>query len=645
MMNPNQRQSVLIVEDERIVAKDLQLTLGELGYDAFAIASSAEEAIARASERCPDLVLMDVRIKGRRDGIETAEILRNRFDVPVVYITAHADSATLDRAKKTEPYGYLLKPINSAELRSVVEVSLYKHAMEKRLRERERWFSGTLRSIADAVIAVDIAGNVKFMNPAAEHLTGVTATVAAGKPVREVLCVVGSQSGGDDMPILTALHEGRSVELLEGLVLNLSNGVSRVINDSAAPVVDEAAHQTLGAVMVFRDVTEQKKLQQQAELAGRLATLGTLAAGVGHEVRNPLAVVVANAEFLSEELTQLREGGLTTVEANQLFANMTEALTDLQSAASRMGRIVSDLSAFTRSAPQSASSVDVARCIDWAIRTTHQEFRDRAKLTAKLAVVPRVIADETKLGQVFVNLLVNAAHAITPGNYEGNEVRVTSQLDSGGRVVVEVRDTGSGISKADLERVFTPFFTTKPTGLGTGLGLSICQGIVASFGGQIQVESELGRGTLVRVFLPVAVEDPIASSVPVKGPVESRRGRILVVDDEEMVRRVMARILRDHELCCVGSAREALDLIHQGRSFDLILSDVMMPSMTGVEFFECLLNSNPELARRVVFLSGGAVTSRTEDFLRSIPNPRLDKPFKVRALQDAVQQLLSQQSG
>src|SRR5688572_4401634 len=152
-MNPK-RPAILVVEDERIVAKDLQQTLIALGYDAFAIASSAEQALARATERCPDLVLMDIRIQGKRDGVETAALLRERFSVPVVYLTAHADDTTMERARQTEPHAYLLKPVKSAELRSAIEVALHRHQLEQRLRERERWFSTTLQSIADAVITV-----------------------------------------------------------------------------------------------------------------------------------------------------------------------------------------------------------------------------------------------------------------------------------------------------------------------------------------------------------------------------------------------------------------------------------------------------------------------------------------------------------
>src|ERR1041384_7539149 len=181
-MAPPQSHSVLSVEDERIVAKDLQHTLAAMGYDAFAIASSADEALNRAAEKCPDLVLMDIRIKGARDGIETADLLRKQFGVPVVYLTAHADDATIERAKRTTPYGYLMKPVKSAELRSAIEVTLHRHEMEKQLAVAQRWFATTLRSIDDAVITVDVEGKIAFVNPAAERVLGTAGDQAIGQP-------------------------------------------------------------------------------------------------------------------------------------------------------------------------------------------------------------------------------------------------------------------------------------------------------------------------------------------------------------------------------------------------------------------------------------------------------------------------------
>src|SRR5213592_1163235 len=527
-MEADRTRSVMVVEDERIVAKDLQQALAGMGYDAFAIAASAEEALARASERCPDVVLMDIRIKGGRDGVETAEILRQRFHVPVVYLTAHADDGTIDRAKKTEPYGYLLKPVKPAELRSAIELSLYKHEMEKRLRERERWFSTTLRSVADAVITVDLAGNVSFMNPVAEQLTGVKLREALGRPARAIVRLDPKQSS----PLDQALEQGKTTYIQEAELEN-GTGANRIISDSAAPVVDEG--QLLGAVMVFRDVTEQKLLQKKLELSDRLASLGTMAAGVAHELNNPLAVVVANAWLVGEEMTrllsELREGHVPSTETMRRLEEAVAAQSELQASAGRVGRIVSDLKTFIRPAQRSAGEADVGRSIAWALEATSHELRHRARIVTEAGEVPPVAIDEMKLGQVLVNLLLNAAHAVSPGNVDANTVSVTARPATDGSVVIEVRDTGCGMAPEVLKRVFEPFFTTKPVGMGTGLGLSICHGIVASAGGDLRVESRVGEGSLFRVVLPVVRKETRAAPPAAVDPATERCGRLLVIDD------------------------------------------------------------------------------------------------------------------
>jgi PAS domain S-box-containing protein len=636
--------SVLIVEDERIVAKDLQQTLAGLGYDAFAIAASADEAIARATERCPDVVFMDIRIKGKRDGIETAQVLRSRFDVPVVYLTAHADDATIARAKKTEPLGYLMKPVRAADLRSAIEVSLYVHEMEKQLRERERWYATTLCSMADAVIAVDLMSNITFVNPAAEQLIGMKRDEVLGQPVQAVMQLVDPQARALlETPLETALREERSVMISEVGLVNAATGAVRIIGDNAAPVVDGG--RMLGAVMVFRDVTEEKRIQKQLELADRLASLGTMAAGVAHEVNNPLAVVVANAAFVDEELGRCledlaRNDNRPGEAVRGRFDEISRALADLQSAGSRIGRIVADLRAFSRPVARTGRA-DVIQAVEWAIRATATELRHRAGLVTALDAAPAVTGEESRLGQVFVNLLINAAHAIAPGHASENQVRVSTRTDEAGRAVVEIRDTGSGIPDSIRDRIFEPFFTTKPVGSGTGLGLSICTGIIHSFGGEIQVQSRAGEGTTFRVILPPAAEEereqPPAAAT-------ARRGRILVVDDEEMVLRAIKRVLRDHDVVCLPGAREALALLDAGERFDIILSDVVMQVMSGIDFYEALLRRHPELARSLVFLSGGAISTRMEDFLRAVPNLRLEKPIEVAHLLDTVRRLLAEKS-
>jgi two-component system cell cycle sensor histidine kinase/response regulator CckA len=635
------KHSILIVEDEGLVAQDLQMTLEEFGYDAFGIASSAEEAIRAASNRCPDLVLMDIRIKGNRDGIETAELLKQRFEVPVVYLTAHADDATIERAKKTSPHGYLLKPVRTAELKSAIEISIYKNKMEKRLRESEQWFSSTLRSIADAVITVDLSGQVTFMNAAAEALTGLQAESVIGKTYGDVLKLFVSSA---DEPLARALHENRSIELREARLENVSTGAQYIISDSAAPVISRG--ETLGAVMVFRDVTEQKQMQKKLELVDRLSSLGTMAAGVAHEINNPLAAVNGNVDFVLSELTQLKAeldaGSIKEAKArlDEIFVSMS----DTKSASNRVARIVSDLRLFSRPAEQKTSLVNVNKCVEWVLRATSQEFQFRARVATQLGEVLGVEVDESKLGQVLVNLLVNAAHSISPGKVEQNVVRVSTFMDKKGRASIEIKDTGSGMSPELIKKIFEPFFTTKDVGEGTGLGLSICHGIIASFGGEIEVESEVGNGSTFRVCLPAARTSEKTKAPDTLPKTYSKSGRILLIDDEVMILKVLGRILRGYEVVSVENGQEALALIDKGEKFDIAFSDLIMPKITGSEFYEALLTRDPDLAQNVVFLTGGSLTIEMDAFLNSIPNLIVEKPFSKEQIIAVVQEVLEKKA-
>ncbi len=610
--------SILIVEDEPIVAKDLQQSLREMGYDAFAIASSADDAIKRAAERCPDLALMDIRIKGKRDGIETADILRQQFGISVVYLTAHADEVTIERAKKTEPYGYLLKPIRPAELRSVIEVAVHKHRLDKNLRERERRYSSALRSVADAVVTLDLSGKVTFVNRAAEALLGVRPEAVLGKTADDVLRLM-----------------DRDVDV--------SETASRPLIDSGDDGANENSPR-IGTLLVFRDVTEKARLQKQLEFADRMTSLGTMAAGTAHELNNPLTVVVTNAGFVGDELKHLHALVANDAEGRHRMGRIFEALGDLQAAASRMGRVVADLRAFSRPAEQPAQVIDLRRCIEWAIRATSHEFAHRAYVRTKFEATPPVIGESARLEQVLVNLLVNAAHAIAPGRVEQNNVWVVTRTDEQKRAVIEVRDTGAGIPPDVLKKVFEPFFTTKAVGTGTGLGLAICSGIVKSLGGEIQVQSEPDQGTTFSIVLPGATGAAAPAAVVAAAPVKTQLGRILVVDDETTLLRAMQRILEDegHQVVCTENARDALALCERGERFDVILSDLMMPTMTGLDFYQALLEHVPAAAPLVVFVSGGATTQKMESFLGSVQNLRLQKPFKAAQLCDVVQRVIAQ---
>jgi two-component system cell cycle sensor histidine kinase/response regulator CckA len=243
---------------------------------------------------------------------------------------------------------------------------------------------------------------------------------------------------------------------------------------------------------------------------------------------------------------------------------------------------------------------------------------------------------------VFINLLVNAAQALPEGGTDRNEIRVVTSTDAEGRAVVEVRDTGPGMPAAILARIFDPFFTTKAVGVGTGLGLAICHNIITGMHGRISVESELGKGTIFRVVLPASTVQralPL-STAPSLDVAPVTHGRVLVIDDEPAVGLAVRRVLRDHDVTVVSTASAALKLLAEGGDFDVILSDLMMPGMSGMDFYDTLSRLDPKMAARVVFVTGGAFTPEANAFLDRIANERMEKPFHFKQLRELVRKFV-----
>ncbi|MBK7864438.1 MAG: response regulator [Archangiaceae bacterium] len=622
-MSTEHRKTILVVEDERIVAMDLQRTLQGMGYEVPITAASADDAFRYATERCPDLVLMDIHIKGERDGIEAAQLLRERFAVPVIFLTAYSDHETLSRAAKTEPHGYLCKPVKNDVLRSSIEVALYKHEVDKRVRERERWFSTTLRSIGDAVVSVDVGGKVTFMNAAAERLTGWAEAEAQGRPVAQVLQLLDERTGvplAD--PFSRALERGERIEVSGAL--GARGGPQRLVSDSTAPVLSPDGRAT-GAVMVFRDVTDQRRLRQQLEQAERLKALGTLSAGMAHELNNPLAVMLSNTRWVTEELQR---------RATQEVAGLGEvldSLKDILEAGQRAAKIIADLKTFSRAEGADQRS-SLQRCIESSLRFVEPELNLRARVHLELEAMGDVAADETRLGQLLVNVLLNAAQAFEPARFESN--RLTVKAVSDGKVAhVSISDTGRGMSAEVAARAFEPFFTTRRVGAGTGLGLSICHGIARSVGGDLRLESALGRGTTVFLDLPLYVEKPAPAPLPARS---GKKPSLLIIDDEPLVRSAVRRMLGPRfEVTLAESATQALAQLVDGARYDVVLTDVRMPDMTVLELHQALLERVPEQAARLAFMTGGVGEPDVLDALSALPNLVLDKTDLAR-LGDAL---------
>jgi ligand-binding sensor domain-containing protein/signal transduction histidine kinase len=403
-----------------------------------------------------------------------------------------------------------------------------------------------------------------------------------------------------------------------------------------------------------------RETQAQLVQAGRMAAVGTLAAGVGHEVNNPLAYILSNLDFACSEVVRVQRAlssgrDLPAQEAalaGERLGELEQCLREALHGAERVRRIVRDLKTFSRAEDDEQGSVDLHAVLDAAAKLASTELRHRARLVKAYGEVPRVEGNEARLGQVFLNLLINAAQALPEGHVGEHEVRLLTRFEpdaagsGGGRVVAEVQDTGSGIAPAVLQRIFDPFFTTKPVGVGTGLGLSLCHAFVTAMGGRISVESAPGRGSTFRVSLPASrTHAPAASAAPFEGTgsaavgPEAPRGRILVVDDEPLVLGAVRRALGpQHDIEGVSSARRALELLAGAEDrFDVVLCDLMMPEMTGMELYAEVRASHPGRARRFVFISGGAFTPGAREFLASTDCPLLEKPFDLPRLRELVQ--------
>lgn len=389
-----------------------------------------------------------------------------------------------------------------------------------------------------------------------------------------------------------------------------------------------------------RDVTRMKRTQARLLLADRMMSIGALAAGTAHEINNPLTYVQGNVSFVLEELAGLDSGRLDPGQ----IEDMLEALKEAQEGAERVRVIVRRLQAFARADQDTKRRVDLNRVVEEAVNMAFTEFRHRARLQKELGDSVIVHANAARLGQVVLNLLLNAAHALPEGRADENFIRVSTRVE-GPHAIIEVQDSGPGIPPEIVGRVFDSLFTTKPVGIGTGLGLSIAHSIVGDLGGRIQVASELGTGTSFIVSLQ-AEEGAADTSMDLPfheaGDVDLK-ARILVVDDEPLISAALKRALKDHFVDVASSGRDAVQIIEakQG-NFDLVFCDLMMPDLTGMDVFEWTKARHPRLERSFVFMTGGIFTARARAFLQQIrgANPTLEKPFDLDRVRGFVREEL-----
>ncbi|WGV27709.1 hybrid sensor histidine kinase/response regulator [Halotia branconii] len=492
--------NILVVEDEAIVAKHLLNKLKKFGYRVIATVSSGQEAINKALESRPDLVLMDIRLKGQIDGVEAAQEIRKHLDIPIIYLTAYADENTVERAKNTDPFGYLLKPFKEKELQTNIEIALTKHQLERQLKSSQKWLSTLLKSINDGVIASDIQELITFMNPVAESLTGWKQEEAYGKKSSEVINITNAETRNSiESPIKQVLQDGHSFRLPRETILISKNGTEIPIDDSAAPIKDDQENIT-GAVLIFRDITEiknavearQKQIEQE-QLVAQLEAVNQLKSEflnlVSHELRSPLS----NMKMIIQMLQISPDP-----EESQRYLELLETECD------REMELINDLLDLQRLETLSHLLINpeillLQKLLPWVIepfQVRFQEYQQTLQLNLP-ANLPSLFSDRPSLERILTELLHNASK-YTPISGEIIVSVCHNFSETPASTIITISNSAE-IAAAALPRIFDKFYRIPNADLrkqgGTGLGLAIVKKLVEQLQGSIQVESSEGWTT------------------------------------------------------------------------------------------------------------------------------------------------------
>lgn len=622
------KRHVFVVEDEAVVARDILSQIEDLGFVAVGHATTGEEALAKLRETPADLVLMDISLGGELDGISTALALRAELSIPCVFLTAYSSAETLNRAKLVEPLGYVLKPFTERELQTVLEMACYRATTESRLRLMSAALAAVSQGVTIAgpdrkIISANRAFCRMFGYEEAEvigrdygFLHGPQTSEESKKEIREALDRDGNYTG----EILNYRKDGTALwnELTVSVVLNYKGGVSHYIG-------------------IAHDVTERKRMIELDLNAQRMQAIGSMAGGVAHDLNNILAPIMAMPFILKD---WVKPGG-------ERFVNI------IANCAQRGADTLKQLLIFSRGAEGKRGLVRVPLLIREIVQLMRETFPRELQISSDYdSSIPPVFADATQLHLVLLNLCVNARDAMPAGGRLLVEAKVEvleekcaplpRDFPGGTYVIIEVTDTGHGISPEIREKIFDPYFSTKPVGKGTGLGLSTVHGIVRSHFGFIRVKSEVGQGTIFQVFLPAEKGSIEASNHGMVEAAKFGKGElVLVVDDEESILETIRGILEvaGYRVVTAANGQEALGAFAEHQSqIRLVVTDMMMPVLDGPGLVREIRRVTADVP--IVALSGLASGDEAAFSLITSPIQKLDKPIEAGRLLELVDEII-----
>lgn len=518
---------ILIVEDESVITESLQELLKNRGYGIAGVVSSGEEAIRKALKTHPDLVLMDIDLEGDIDGVEAARQIHKSSDIPIVYLTAYADKDLLERAKITGPYGYVLKPFVAKDLQVVIEMALYKHKAERELKElnetlehriaertaelekankelkreimerrqierslteSEEKFRMISASAHDAIVMLNNNREISYWNTAAERIFAYPGDMVIGKRMLELIMPEKLREVySNELKCFNAIGQsdfpGTTVELTAAR----RDGTEFPIELSLSSVKVNGKWK---AVVIIRDISERREMEKEIREAHKMASIGRLTSGVFHEILNPLNIISSHVQLL---LLDVDNGSMVEKDLNSIKEEIA-----------RIENIAKDLLVFSKEEEFITEEVEANSLLEEVTSLVEPDMKVKNIQFIKRfeEQLPKIAVNGDKLRRLFLNLIANAEDAMP----EGGTVTISTQsrgIKGRPTVIIRITDTGCGIEKENIDKIFEPFYSTKKQVVGVGLGLSESYGIVRSHGGAIGVESEVGKGTTFTIDLPV----------------------------------------------------------------------------------------------------------------------------------------------
>lgn len=576
--------SVLLVEDEALIAEEIRHSLERTGLIVTGTPSSAQEALESCGAVRPDIAIVDIRLRGNVDGIDTANTLRSQFGIPIIFLTAHANESDLERAKKVEPVGFVMKPVMIPELVASIKLGLVKHEAERKLRASEQRLATTLRCFSDSVIVVDRSTNVTFLNDSSLRLFQIAREKALGQPITALLTIIHPHERHSLLPQMIAIPstiaaKDQTARLPQkGILLREHEEVPLEIQ--SVPMEDDAGT-SIGNILVMRDISEQLRvdairlqLEDRLFQVQKMESLGQLAGGIAHDFNNLLTAIMGNISLLQQLGTP----------------NQQKLLTATEQACFRAAELVRQLLSFGREEPESKKPVELAPIVTEVIEVLRAASPQPLVVETRISPnLPAVMGNSSQLYQLVMNLCMNARDAVlearltkSPLNRDLHRADIVislsrrttpphlrATLGEEAHDVLELRvtDSGIGMTEETKRRIFEPFFTTKPVGKGTGLGLATVYGVVRNLGGAVEVETKLHRGTTFRVIVP-AHHSESSRAFPVS-PISATfrgSGTIIIADEDPLVRDIIGAMFDElgYNPVSATSISDLLNLLSQG---------------------------------------------------------------------------------